>query len=92
MGGNIFSTKTGPNSAVPDLVWGCRNFPQEGMPCSQSGSPYREMAAAARSYHTGGVNVSFGDGTVRFITDNINLATWQALGTRGGNEVISSID
>jgi prepilin-type processing-associated H-X9-DG protein len=92
MGGNIFSTLIGPNSAVPDKVWGCRNFPQEGMPCTQSGTPYRDMAAAARSYHTGGVNVSFGDGTVRFITDSIALTTWQALGSRGGGEVVSSLD
>jgi type II secretory pathway pseudopilin PulG len=88
MGGNIFSAQTGPNSAVPDRVWGCRNFPLEGMPCTQSGSPYREMAAAARSFHTGGVNASRADGSVQFYSDNISLAVWQALGSRGGGETI----
>jgi type II secretory pathway pseudopilin PulG len=92
MGGNVFSSQTGPNSATPDLVWGCRNFPAEGMPCTQGGSPYSANFAAARSYHTGGVNASFGDGTVRFVSNNIALATWQALGSRGGNETVSGID
>lgn len=87
MGGNTFTTKNGPNSAVPDGVWGCRNFPQEGMPCVQVGSPYREMHAAARSYHSGGVNVSYGDGSVRFVSNSVSLTVWQSLGSRGGGEV-----
>lgn len=87
MGGNTFTTQNGPNSAVPDGVWGCRNFPQEGMPCVQVGSPYATMHAAARSYHSGGVNVSYGDGSVRFVSNNVSLTVWQALGSRGGGEV-----
>jgi prepilin-type N-terminal cleavage/methylation domain-containing protein/prepilin-type processing-associated H-X9-DG protein len=43
---------------------------------------------AARSYHTGGVNVALGDGSVRFVTDSIPLATWRALGTIAGGEVV----
>ena len=44
----------------------------------------------ARSLHPGGVNVVLGDGSVRFIRDTIDLATWRALATRGGGEVISA--
>jgi prepilin-type N-terminal cleavage/methylation domain-containing protein/prepilin-type processing-associated H-X9-DG protein len=44
----------------------------------------------ARSYHPGGVNVSFCDGSIRFIKNSISLATWRALGTRSGGEVLSS--
>jgi hypothetical protein len=87
MGGNTFSAQTGPNSATPDGVWGCRNYPQEGMPCVQSGSPYAAMYAAARSYHTNGVCVSMGDGSVRFVTNSISLLVWQGMGTRGGADI-----
>jgi prepilin-type N-terminal cleavage/methylation domain-containing protein/prepilin-type processing-associated H-X9-DG protein len=88
MGANIFSTRTGPNSATPDGVWGCRNFPAEGMPCVQIGSPYTEMYSAARSYHTGGVQGAMADGSVRFFSSNIDLTLWQNLGSRGGGEQV----
>jgi prepilin-type processing-associated H-X9-DG protein len=47
---------------------------------------------AARSYHPGGVNVLLCDGTVRFISNGISLATWQAIGTRAGNETVTIPD
>ncbi|MCE9562643.1 MAG: DUF1559 domain-containing protein [Planctomycetes bacterium] len=43
---------------------------------------------AARSRHSGGVNVVLGDGAVKFITDGIQPATWQGLSTRAGGEVL----
>jgi prepilin-type N-terminal cleavage/methylation domain-containing protein len=86
MGGNIFSAQTGPNSAANDGVWGCRNAPTQGMPCSQSGSPYAALRAAARSYHPAGVQASLADGSVRFVSTNISLTVWQAMATRGGGE------
>ena len=45
---------------------------------------------AARSYHPGGVNALYADGSVHFTKDSINLLTWRALGTKAGNEVISA--
>jgi prepilin-type N-terminal cleavage/methylation domain-containing protein/prepilin-type processing-associated H-X9-DG protein len=45
---------------------------------------------AARSYHPGGVNVCFADGSVHFIKDSINKTPWAALGTRVGGEVVSA--
>jgi prepilin-type N-terminal cleavage/methylation domain-containing protein/prepilin-type processing-associated H-X9-DG protein len=47
-------------------------------------------AITATSNHPGGVHVAFGDGSVSFIKDSINPATWWALGTRAGKEVISA--
>ena len=47
-------------------------------------------AITANSNHSGGVNVCFGDGSVKFIKDTVNMQTWWALGTRGGGETISS--
>ncbi len=43
---------------------------------------------AARSRHTGGVNVLLGDGAVRFVADTVDLPTWRALGTRAGGELV----
>ena len=40
------------------------------------------------SHHNGGVNVLLGDGSVRFVRDSVNLATWRALGTRNGGEIL----
>ena len=42
----------------------------------------------ARSEHRGGVQVLLVDGSARFVSDQINLQTWRALGTRQGREVI----
>jgi prepilin-type N-terminal cleavage/methylation domain-containing protein/prepilin-type processing-associated H-X9-DG protein len=42
----------------------------------------------ARSKHSGGVNILLADGSVRFVSDSIQLQTWQALGTRGNGEVV----
>jgi prepilin-type N-terminal cleavage/methylation domain-containing protein/prepilin-type processing-associated H-X9-DG protein len=44
---------------------------------------------AARSRHPGGVNVLLGDGSVQFMTDNVDLATWRAISTRSGAEVVT---
>jgi prepilin-type N-terminal cleavage/methylation domain-containing protein/prepilin-type processing-associated H-X9-DG protein len=43
-------------------------------------------SAAPTSNHSGGVNVGFADGSVKFIKDTISLPTWWALGTRDGGE------
>jgi prepilin-type processing-associated H-X9-DG protein len=47
-------------------------------------------AINARSYHPGGVNALFGDGSVKFIKSSINGVAWRGLGTVAGGEVISA--
>ncbi|MBX3441993.1 MAG: DUF1559 domain-containing protein [Planctomyces sp.] len=42
-----------------------------------------------RSLHTGGAHVLFGDGHVRFISDSVDLATFRAVFTLAGGEVVS---
>jgi prepilin-type processing-associated H-X9-DG protein len=46
---------------------------------------------AARSCHAGGVNVLLADGAVRFVRNSIQLATWRALATRDGGEVVGDL-
>jgi prepilin-type N-terminal cleavage/methylation domain-containing protein/prepilin-type processing-associated H-X9-DG protein len=48
------------------------------------------MVVPPSSQHPGGVNVLFGDGSVKFVKNSIALDTWRGLGTRNGGEVISA--
>lgn len=40
------------------------------------------------SYHTGGGHFSLADGSVRFLSNNMSFATFQALSTKAGSEVL----
>ena len=42
-----------------------------------------------RSYHPGGVNVTFGDGSTQFIADSVDQTVFQGYGTVAGGEVVS---
>lgn len=54
-----------------------------------SATKYSYAAMTSRSYHSGGiVNIALMDGSVRSVDKNISLATWRALGTRRGKEVV----
>jgi prepilin-type N-terminal cleavage/methylation domain-containing protein/prepilin-type processing-associated H-X9-DG protein len=43
-----------------------------------------------RSFHPGGANFAFADGSVKFIKNSINLVTYRALGTRNLGEIIGA--
>ncbi len=58
--------------------------------CSSIGSGGRSDLSNADSWHPGGINVTMGDGSVRFIKNSINIQTWMALGTKSGGEVFSA--
>ena len=47
------------------------------------------MQVTVGSYHAGGVLVMMGDGSVRFVTNGVNLEVWRYVGTRNGGEVAS---
>ena len=48
------------------------------------------MSLCASSYHAGGVNSLFGDGSVRFVKNTVSPVTWRALGSVAGGEVTSA--
>jgi prepilin-type N-terminal cleavage/methylation domain-containing protein/prepilin-type processing-associated H-X9-DG protein len=62
--------------------------------CAGTGFPGNmanmSMQVPPSSYHPGGVNTLFGDGTVRFVKDTVDLMVWRGLGTRNGGEVLSA--
>jgi prepilin-type processing-associated H-X9-DG protein len=47
-------------------------------------------AVGASSYHPGGVNVAFLDGSVKFIKNSVSAPAWWALSTKAGGEVVSA--
>ena len=63
--------------------------PPNNKSCSTGGDA-GQGAYTSSSRHPGGVNVAMADGSVKFIKSTVNQQTWWAVGTRAGNEVISS--
>ena len=45
------------------------------------------MSLTASSYHPGGVNALFADGSVHFVKNSVSPVTWRALGSIAGGEV-----
>jgi len=60
----------------------CPNDPGYGLtPCTQNAGNWNtEMGF--KSKHVGGAQFVFGDGSVRFLSQNINYPTYQSLGDR----------
>jgi prepilin-type N-terminal cleavage/methylation domain-containing protein/prepilin-type processing-associated H-X9-DG protein len=85
----MFMAATPPNSRVPDqhgATTYCQYPNSLNPPCNASSPVFN----AARSFHAGGVNAGFCDGSVKFMKNSINVATWRALSTTQGGEVISA--
>jgi prepilin-type N-terminal cleavage/methylation domain-containing protein/prepilin-type processing-associated H-X9-DG protein len=54
-----------------------------------AGNRYLQNAWGFGSWHTGGANFLFGDGSVRFLVDGMAFPTFQALHSINGGEVVS---
>lgn len=86
-----FTTTVTPNTFVPYVDAGVTydidyNSWQEGRNGS-TGSPSYAILVS-RSYHEGIVQATLMDGSVRTVSENIDLGVWRALGTRSGGEVV----
>jgi prepilin-type processing-associated H-X9-DG protein len=92
--GATYEAMIPPNSGLPgDVLYqaGLCQYPyQNNPPCTFPSTANLQILFGARSRHPGGVNVGFIDGSVRFIKNTINLATWSAISTTQGNEVVSA--
>ncbi|QEH38954.1 putative major pilin subunit [Aquisphaera giovannonii] len=49
---------------------------------------YSAVCVGAGSFHPGGVNVGFLDGSVRFVRDGVEPRAWWAVATKSGGEVV----
>ena len=84
-GNTLFSTLYPPNTSVGDRSNYCINTREA--PCQ--GLTATSVVQSVRSYHPTGGNFLLADGSVRFLTNSINLTTYQALGTREGGEPLT---
>jgi prepilin-type processing-associated H-X9-DG protein len=91
-----FTTAMPPNEQVKGLsratnsVLGGKVVPMDWDSVDENDGGPTYMSLSATSYHAGGVNALFGDGSVRFVKSTVNPATWRALGSIAGGEVISA--
>jgi prepilin-type N-terminal cleavage/methylation domain-containing protein/prepilin-type processing-associated H-X9-DG protein len=87
-----FETAASPNSNDLDFLQQqdyCVQV-EPNPPCAgASGGNF--IRAAARSRHPGGVNAVMCDGSVQYIIDNVDLATWRAASTTRGEEVYDDL-
>lgn len=77
MSGSGANTIVTPNWRFPD----CHE-------CGGCGSGDARGVWASRSRHTGGSHHLFGDGAVRFISENIDFVVYQNLGSTNGGEIV----
>ena len=85
-----FETYTPPNSLIPDQAGSsglyCGPNYSINPPCNHNNPAFN----AARSRHSGGVLVLFGDGSSRFVKNSVAVTVWRALGSPAAGEVIGN--
>ena len=54
----------------------------------KNGFTWDGVGMAASSRHSQGVNVLLGDGSVRFVSENVDAESWRALGSISGGEIV----
>ncbi|AGA29042.1 DUF1559 domain-containing protein [Singulisphaera acidiphila] len=87
-----FTSWLAPNSSLPDVTESrdyCVYPYQMNPPCVEPTATLPRLNGV-RSRHSGGVNATMGDGSVRFFKNSISLPVWRALSTTRGTEVLSS--
>ncbi|SIN73488.1 prepilin-type N-terminal cleavage/methylation domain-containing protein/prepilin-type processing-associated H-X9-DG domain-containing protein [Singulisphaera sp. GP187] len=87
-----FTAAITPNSGQPDVLEsiGYCVYPYQGNPPCTGATAAQPLYNGARSRHSGGVNATFADGSVKFMKNSISPSVWQALSTTRGGEVVSA--
>ena len=101
-GGSMYQHSEAPNSSYQDLSRFCAvDATDPFAPCDDSAEGWTGAhKLAARSAHSGGVNVVMLDGSTHFVSDDVDSLAhgqdkplvWQALSTYSGGELVSSVD
>jgi len=71
-------------------TWFNMILPPNRLCCAYGGGTMTAAIKPLSSYHPGGANSAFGDGSVRFLKESLSREVSSALGTRAGGEVISA--
>ncbi len=84
-----FTTTFAPNTRV-ECTNGALKYDVDWVNQRESTSATIPTYAAitARSHHPGMVNAALMDGSVRTVTDEIDLVIWRVLSTRSGGEIV----
>jgi prepilin-type N-terminal cleavage/methylation domain-containing protein/prepilin-type processing-associated H-X9-DG protein len=72
----VINNNLSPRGGPPTCLWNVNNC-----------GPFEEIF----SFHPGGANVLLGDGSVRFLRQNLSVAALRALITRGGGEASNEL-
>ncbi|MBW8883396.1 MAG: DUF1559 domain-containing protein [Planctomycetia bacterium] len=66
-------------------------YPTAGGACCPGGAhDWTNGVVPARSLHPNGVNAVMGDGSVRFVNNNIDVQTWQSTGARNDGTAVNN--
>ena len=87
---NIVVTERSPYTTTLDISQSAHPLTTLA-PCLGAYSAYNNIKdiRSARSMHPGGVNLTLADGSVRLVSQVINLNTWQAISSPGDGETVS---
>ena len=86
--------------ADPGIAFGTSGQPNNKFRPTNEGTTWPTTSATAGNqagqneepfaYHPGGINALFGDGSVRFVKETVNLAAFRGILTLSGGEVLSA--